>query len=490
VPSMFIAPQPAANPATTLLVWIVVAMFVVFAAAASSWYVRRSGRRALFRFRARIDRFKLAGRGAVRQRLLDDPVIRDAAAAHARETGSTEAAVWARVDTYIHEIVPFFNVVAYYQLGYRAAERLLNLFYKVSVDHEDEAALESVPRDSVLVYLINHRSNADYVLVSYALAGRVAISYAVGEWARAFPLEHIFKAFGSYFVRRRYREPLYHTVLERYVQLITREGVTQGIFLEGGLTRDGRLKPPKIGLLDYILGIARDPSYRPRMFVVPVAVNYDRVLEDRTLLRELASREGRPRSSRWSQLWSVARYFWWNSARLVARRWRRYGRAAVVVGKPMSLEAWFAENPDLFELSKQERLARVQALSDQVMNRIGALIPVTAVPIACAAIQSFDRDFILRADLIERMAELRDILVGLNARVLGHDRIEDTLDRAWRMLKMRRVLAESGAGFAVLPSGRELVSYYANSVAHLLGPYERAVRARDRLPASMNAGIS
>ena len=109
---------------------------------------------------------------------------------------------------------------------------------------------------------MNHRSNADYVLVSYALAGQVAISYAVGEWARAFPLEHMFKAFGAYFVRRKYREPLYHAVLERYVQLITREGVTQGIFLEGGLTRDGRLKSPKIGLLDYVLGIARDPAYR------------------------------------------------------------------------------------------------------------------------------------------------------------------------------------------------------------------------------------
>ena len=51
------------------------------------------------------------------------------------------------------------------------------------------------------------------------------------------------------------------------------------------------------------------------------------------------------------------------------------------------------------------------------------------------------------------------------------------------MLRMRRVLVESGDGFAVLPHGRELVSYYANSVAHLLGPFERAVRARDALPA-------
>jgi glycerol-3-phosphate O-acyltransferase len=430
------------------------------------------------------------GREAVRQRLLADPVVRDAVVAHAAQTETSEDAVWARVEEYIHEIVPFFSVVAYYEIGYRVAKRLLNLFYKVTVEHEDDAALEAVPRDAVLVYLMNHRSNADYVLVSYALAGRVAISYAVGEWARAFPLEHIFKAFGSYFVRRRYREPLYHAVLERYVQLITRDGVTQGIFLEGGLTRDGHLKPPKIGLLDYILGIARDPSYRSRLFIVPVAVNYDRVLEDRSLLAELSSREGRQGASKWEQFRSVARYLWWNAARIVLRRWQRYGRAAVVVGAPMPLQPWFERHRDLYDIQKPERLARVQGLSDDVMTRIGSLLPVTPVPLACAAIQSFDRDFIPRIDLLERMSEMRDTLLELNGRVVRHDRIEDTLDRAWRMLKMRRVLAEHGAGYAVLPSNRELVSYYANSIAHLLGPFERAVRERDQLPASVASGIS
>jgi glycerol-3-phosphate O-acyltransferase len=113
------------------------------------------------------------------------------------------------------------------------------------------------------------------------LTGQVAISYAVGEWARAFPLEYIFKSFGSYFVRRKFREPLYHKVLERYVQLITRNGVTQGVFPEGGLTRDGKIKAGKIGLLDYIIGVARDDEYRDRIYLVPVAINYDRVLEDR-----------------------------------------------------------------------------------------------------------------------------------------------------------------------------------------------------------------
>lgn len=461
----------------------IVAATLVVTAVLGRRYANRSAARALMRHRARVDRFKLASRAHVRSELLRDEAIADAVREHAAESGVSEQAAMQRVHEYIEEIVPFFNVIAYFQIGYRVSRAVLNLFYKVTVEFEDRAALQRLPKNAVLLYLMNHRSNADYVLVGYALSGQVAISYAVGEWARAFPLEHLFKAFGAYFVRRRYREKLYHTVLERYVQLITRQGVTQGIFLEGGLTRDGKLRPPKIGLLDYVIGIAREPEYRSRLHVVPVAVNYDRVLEDRSLLLELAKSEGRPRPSRLSQMADVGRFIIWNLGRLLTRRWKRYGRAAVVVGRPVSLEPWFARQGDLFDIPRAERLARVQQLSDEVMERIGRLIPVTPVTLACAAIQSFDSDFISRSRLLGRMEEIRDALVELNARVLRADRdIGETFDRAWRMLRMRRILAASGDGFAVLPRGRPLVSYYANSVAHVLGPFEAGVRARDILP--------
>ena len=77
---------------------------------------------------------------------------------------------------------------------------------------------------------------------------------------------------------------------------------------------------------------------------------------------------------------------------------------------------------------------------------------------------------------------MRDVLVELNGRVIRSEgAIEEIFDRAWRMLEMRRILTGSGEGFAVLPRGRPLVSYYANSIAHLLGPFERGVRERDAL---------
>ena len=443
----------------------------------------RIAARSLHKYRGRLDRFKLRGRAHVRGLLLSDPVIASAVDEHVATTGTDASTAWRMVDTYVREIVPFFSIIAYYEVGFRLSRILLGLFYKVTVEYEDRAAVRRLPKNAVVVYLMNHRSNADYVLVGFALSGQVAISYAVGEWARAFPLEQIFKAFGGYFVRRKHRERLYHTVLERYVQLITREGVTQGIFLEGGLTRDGKLRPPKIGLLDYVLGIGRDPAYHGRIHVIPVAINYDRVLEDRSLLRELDATQGGRPPGKLKQLREVVPYVFWNVARIVTRRWKKYGRAAVMIGAPVPLAPWYANQPDLFTIPRAERLALVAELTDRIMERIGALIPVTPVPLVCAAIQSLGGELISRGRLIERIEDLRDELLELNARVIRADRdAGDTLSLALLMLEMRHVVLTQGENYLVLPHGRELVSYYANSIAHLLGPYAAAVRARDALP--------
>lgn len=423
------------------------------------------------------------------EQVLADPSLQEAVNVHAGVHAISTAATWKRVRAYLDEIVPFFNIFAYYKLGYGVSRVLLRMFYKTSVEYASPDPFRGLPRDSIVIYLINHRSNADYVVVSFVLLGDVSISYAVGEWARAFPLEYIFKSFGSYFIRRRYREPLYHAVLRAYVQLITRNGVTQGIFPEGGLTRDGKLRPGKIGLLDSILGVAADPDKRGRMYVVPVGINYDRVLEDRTLIRELEASEGKPRTSRLFQAGEVLRYSFWNIGRLVVRRWKRYGRAAVTIGTPIPVEAWLRENEaagvDVLALPREERLPRIQSFCDGMLREIGAIIPVTPVPLACAAIQSFDAEYIRRADLLERMSAMRDVLLELNGRVVRADRdVVETWDRAWRMLRMRRIVAETQDGFVVLPNGRPLVSYYANSIVHLLGPFAEGIRRRDALPAN------
>jgi glycerol-3-phosphate O-acyltransferase len=435
-----------------------------------AWLQRRGFRSALAirrEFRARIDRFHFTDKDLVRQALLEDSEIAAAVRKHVQETGETEAAAWSRVRTYVQEIVPAFDLISYYRLGYGVARILIPLLYKVSVGYEARAALDAIPRSSVVLYLMNHRSNADYVIVAYVLSGKVAISYAVGEWARVWPLEAVFKSFGSYFVRRRYREPLYHKVLERYVQLITRNGVTQGIFLEGGLTRDGRLRPPKLGLLDYLVRTKADPGFDRPLHIIPVALNYDRVLEDRSLLREAQSPE--ERLPRRQQLREVASYVLKVSARFLPRRARRYGRACVNFGTPLDVDEWLAANPGVMALPRDERLARLQALADEVMRRIGAVMPVTAVPLAAAALLEHGGDTIDRAQWEALVETLRDRLRAAGAPVVGDEKASaEILDRALVMFTLRRVVRAENGAFRIDRREEPLLRYYAGSIAHFL----------------------
>ena len=382
--------------------------------------------------------------------------------------GLSELAVRRQVRKYLDEIIPYFNVLSYYKIGYNAAKILVNLLYKVSVDYQDEPALEQIPKRDVVVYLMNHRSNADYVVVAYVLARGVQVSYAVGEWARAWPLEYVFKSFGAYFIRRRFREPLYHTVLERYVQLITRNSVTQGIFPEGGLSLDGKLRPPKLGLLDYICRTVTDPTFDRDIWFVPVALNYDRVLEDRSLIRELITAGDRP--SRLAQLGTVVSYLISNTARLLTGRLKRYGRVAVNFGTPLSLRGWLKTAPaNVLALPKEGRLPELERLAREMLTRIGAIIPVTPVPLAAAALLSFGQTVVTKDALLERMDQLRDRLTEVNGKVVrGGARIAEVWDRAWRMLRMRRLVHADGDSLLILPKGRPLLEYYANSIAHLI----------------------
>jgi glycerol-3-phosphate O-acyltransferase len=468
--------------------WFVLTAVIVLGAVVTLRLSRRAGRRAILRFRARLARYHLQQRGLAKAALTADPVVAEAVRAHASERGIAEGTVWRRVDAYIDEIVPHFSVLSYYKVGYNLAKLFVNLLYKVTVDYQDEAELRRIPRQDVVVYLMNHRSNADYVVVAYVLAHGVHLSYAVGEWARAWPLEYVFKSFGAYFIRRRFREALYHAVLERYVQLITRNGVTQGIFPEGSLTRDGRLRPAKLGLLDYVCRTLLDPGFARDVWFVPVALNYDRVLEDRSLIREIL---GGKRPGRLLQLATVGAYVGRNAVRLALGRLKRYGRAAVNFGTPLSLRAWLAGAPaGALAWPKEQRLPVLERLAQEMLRRIGAIIPVTPVPLAAAALLSFEQTVIPKDALLERMDQLRDRLLDVNAKMVrGGARIAEIWDRAWRMFRMRRLVVDEGPSIVVLPGGRPLLEYYANSIAHLLPlrgrrtPFHKAHESETDLPS-------
>lgn len=417
----------------------------------------------------RLPPFQLTRRQVLLDRLLYDPAVQEAAEAFGREHGQPRDVVMARVRRYAREIVPAFNAWFYFRLGYGIARRVARALYRVRLGYADQEGLAAIsPKDSV-VFVMNHRSNMDYVLVAYLAAARTALSYAVGEWARIWPLRTLVRALGAYFVRRNSGDPLYRKVLERYVQMATASGVTQAIYPEGGLSRDGRLGPPRLGLLDYILR-AFDPAGERDVVFVPVGLNYDRVLEDRSLLLEHGGSAPRP-----GRLRSVANAFRFAGSQfwlLLRGRWHRFGYACVNFGSPISLKEWLARRGgDPRALSPQLRSPHTEGLARELMAAVGRVIPV--LPVALVARALLDRDG-APAGALELKADVQRLIEELERRgarvyVPRQDR-DYAVAVGLRMLVLRRLVAEQNGLYFAWAAEEPLLRYYANSIEHLRRP--------------------
>ncbi|WP_238364889.1 1-acyl-sn-glycerol-3-phosphate acyltransferase [Mesobacterium pallidum] len=416
------------------------------------WFFRKRMERAVRRLNRRLQRpiqpFKLLGRHDMIQRLVYDPEVNRAIVAHARAEGIPEAVAFETAKRYAREIVPSFSTMLYFGVATRAARLLSRAFYTVRVN-DDPEPLDGVDPEATVIFVMNHRSNMDYVLVTYLAAQRSALAYAVGEWARVWPLSWLIRALGGYFIRRRSRNDLYRKVLARFVRMVTDNGVTQAIYPEGGLSLDGAMAPPKLGLLKYITD-GFDPTLRDVVFV-PVGLNYDRVLEDRILITA-----GKAGERRFRARISVV---FLNLLRLILRwmtgRYRRFGTAAVSFGAPLSLADFVAGRT---EGDPTRDLAR------ELARRIGAVIPVVSVPLVARIL--LDHAPMDRAALVAR-AETRLAALRPHAIDAASDRVESALE----ILQRRRIVSiDAGGIIRVTETEHAILEYYARSISHLGAP--------------------
>jgi glycerol-3-phosphate O-acyltransferase len=489
-----------------LLVWIAYEFIRSFVVRRVTTAWRKSATGFVRRHRIQLESATFLDRVWIREALAQDPRIEHAIANQAGPENSV-AMLRARADAYAEEIAPFFNLSAYYRFGNSLGRRVLNFCFELVVEPGGfERQLKHVPEGAVRVYVMNHRANMDPLVVAYGLLRHVPMSYAVGVW----PLHTLFRAFGSYFVRRGEKDPLYHMVLKRFVQIIAGHGAVTGFFIEGGLSRDGKLRPPRTGLLDYLIGLRHDHPGREIVFM-PVGLNYDRVFEDRILTREADGPLPKPTVSE-RLVNGLAILFWLPQLALASvlkvatRSHRKFGYAAVAFGTPLRLSEW-PGGDTLHTLPDAERKIALDALGAELLvNRIGSVVPATPVPVFCEALRRGGAtDYGSIAVRVRQvLAELRDagaplqwgaalasiearraapsvtsITADLDDALLDQEEAETVVDLAVRSLKRRRVLREvvtpTGRGAEPVSGTDKIITYYANSLAQHL---ERAAGAR------------
>ncbi|MCX7567209.1 1-acyl-sn-glycerol-3-phosphate acyltransferase [Sulfitobacter sp. F26169L] len=435
------------------------------------WFFRRRFEKAVARLNTRLKRpiqpFKLARRYDMIQRLIYDPEVSREIAEYAVKNNVPENVAFQKAQEYAREIVPSFSAFAYFSFAMRVAKVLAESIYRVRTAPQNDVVFGAIPEDATAVFVMNHRSNMDYVLVTYLASKTSTLSYAVGEWARVWPLSSLIRLWGAYFIRRRSRGGLYRKVLSRYVQMATLGGDTQAFYPEGGLSLTGRLQPPKVGLLSYLVD-GFDPDGPRDIVFVPVAINYDRVLEDRVLMAAHA-RGDRRFGARVSVVVAfVFRKFW---QRLRGHD-TRFGTAAVAFGDPISLRGL-------------EPVDSINDLSIELMSRIEAVMPVLGVPLVATALQNNGP-----LGVMELEAQVAQLLkqVPQNSIAVNEAELSGEVARACRHMQQHGLITQHDGDWSVNAGQEIAVRFYANSIAHYLSKSDISSNAASAKEISATAG--
>jgi glycerol-3-phosphate O-acyltransferase len=337
------------------------------------------------------------------------------------------------------------------------------LFVSIEVSGIEKVA--DYAKHNPLVLVPSHRSYFDFVIISSLFYDHhlVPPHIAARENMAFGPFGYLFRRCGAFFLRRSFADPLYKEVFRSYTAYLIREGITQEFFIEGGRSRTGKSLAPRLGILGWDVEAFLD-SHRRDLFFVPIAITYERLVEEGAMVGEL---EGEAKQT--ESVIGLVR------ARKFLRR--RFGSVFVNFGEPISLADAIGARRERFRETTPEAEAErrdfVLGLGNRIVERINwAAVPSATAVAACALLGSRRRG-LFRPELAARMQELVDLLRLMDVRLtpaLAAD-AGDFSESIEELLRSDLVESKRDPRGEILyfeESKRRALDIYRNSIVHFL----------------------
>jgi glycerol-3-phosphate O-acyltransferase len=189
----------------------------------------------------------------------------------AHELGRSEQSVLEEAAAYLKEMEAMHNAFAV-----DAWESFTNRVISSYAIESDEHQIQNLRRlggEHALVYLPSHRSYLDpFILRSVFHRHGLAPNYVLGGINTGFwPVGPVARRNGIVFIRRSYQDkPVYSATLREYIGYLVRKRFNLEWYIEGGRSRTGKLRPPRYGILAYVIGAVRNGA-ADDVLLVPAA---------------------------------------------------------------------------------------------------------------------------------------------------------------------------------------------------------------------------
>ncbi|HEX4719695.1 MAG TPA: glycerol-3-phosphate 1-O-acyltransferase [Thermoleophilaceae bacterium] len=323
--------------------------------------------------------------------------------------------------------------------------------YTLDVDERGLDRVRELGRDGALVFLPSHRSYLDPMVLRHALAdhGFPPNHILGGINVAVWPIGPIARRSGMIFIKRSFRDaPVHKAVLREYIAYLLRKRFSLEWYIEGGRSRTGKLRPPRYGLLAYLVDAVKASPDRD-VHLVPVSIVYDQLPEIGKMAAEDRGRPKAPESFRW--LVGYAR-----------SQSRPLGRAHVTFGEPLALGRRLAEDDS------------VPKVAFEICHRINRVTPVTPMSMVTLAMLGAEG----RGLTLEEGRMIgRPVIEYLNQRglpVTSDVKLGelDPFHNALAALVRQGVVTEYPGGaesvYAINPEKHQEAAFYRNASIHFL----------------------
>jgi glycerol-3-phosphate O-acyltransferase len=400
----------------------------------------------------------------VQEIVVGDPRVREMMRLRAEERGVPLPRVRGQAEGMLREIAANMNSTFLAILNALAGAVVRRLFARIEI-----AGLEKIAeyaKRHPIVLVPSHRSYFDFVIVSTTFYANYLIPphIAARENMAFGPFGFLWRRAGAFFMRKSFDDSLYKEVFRAYVAHLVTEGVTQEFFIEGGRSRTGKTLAPRLGVLSWEVEAFLGTPRRD-LFFVPIAITYERLVEEGAMVDELEGVQKKDESM----------------LRLVrARKFlqRRFGSVFVNFGEPISLAAALGEKrrrlaADHSPEAAAEKRAFVATLGNRIAERINWAVVPNATAVAACALLGERRRGLLRPELVDRMQVVVDLLHLQDVKLtpaLERDvgRFDESIASLLRMDLIQSAEDPRGEILYFDESKRRALDFYRNSIVQFL----------------------
>ncbi|SEG72199.1 1-acyl-sn-glycerol-3-phosphate acyltransferase [Marinobacterium lutimaris] len=392
--------------------------------------------------------------------ILADPRLREVIDTRCAQSGEPRLNVERHAHQQLEQMAAHYRHSVVRSLNPLFSLVLKRLYRRMEINGLER--LESLNRDYQLIYLPAHRSHIDYMLISWALfqKGLQLPHIAAGDNLNLPIVGALLKRGGAVFLRRSFLDdPVYTCLVRLYLEQLLRNEHSFEVFIEGQRSRTGRLLTPKLGLLSMLL----ESQPARRLALLPVSINYDLCIDNRTYQHELSGRPKR-KESLWGLISSVGLVF------------KRCGGAHLNIGEPVFVDGTPTEeqNGALLQTASQVMRAINRATIATEASRIASLLPGAEKELR-------------QAELEQGIGALNPLLQQLGTRLPQQDRSAAAMIDA---MARRRQLTLYGGKVLVSEQQSAELSYYRNNLAHALVMPGLMLLLAARLPKPSAATIT